>query len=83
MRGLFDAEDLFAAATVAGSLTVEAALGSRSPFDARIHEVRGQRARSTPPSPIATCSARAAKSPTRTATVKKCRILTPCAASHR
>lgn len=43
LRGLFDAEDLFAAATVAGSLTVEAALGSRSPFDARIHEVRGQR----------------------------------------
>ena len=28
---------------MAGSLTVEAALGSRSPFDARIHEVRGQR----------------------------------------
>ncbi len=26
-----------------GSLTVEATLGSRSPFDARIHEVRGQR----------------------------------------
>ncbi len=43
LRGLFDAEDLFAAATVAGSLTVEAALGSRRPFDARIHEVRGQR----------------------------------------
>lgn len=43
LRGLFDAEDLFAAATVCGSLTVEATLGSRSPFDARIHEVRGQR----------------------------------------
>ncbi|ERS81866.1 MULTISPECIES: histidine ammonia-lyase [Halomonas] len=43
LRGLFDAEDLFAAATVCGSLTVEATLGSRSPFDARVHEVRGQR----------------------------------------
>ncbi|MCL7930589.1 histidine ammonia-lyase [Halomonas llamarensis] len=43
LRGLFDAEDLYAAATVCGSLTVEATLGSRSPFDARIHEVRGQR----------------------------------------
>ncbi|MBE0489425.1 MAG: histidine ammonia-lyase [Halomonas sp.] len=43
LRGLFDAEDLFAAATVCGSLTVEATLGSRSPFDARIHEARGQR----------------------------------------
>ncbi|MDN7132335.1 histidine ammonia-lyase [Halomonas sp. MC140] len=43
LRGVFDAEDLYAAATVCGSLTVEATLGSRSPFDARIHEVRGQR----------------------------------------
>ena len=43
LRGLFEAEDLFAAATVCGSLTVEAALGSRVPFDARIHAVRGQR----------------------------------------
>ncbi|APR05082.1 histidine ammonia-lyase [Thauera chlorobenzoica] len=43
LRGLFEAEDLFAAATVCGSLTVEAALGSRVPFDARIHAARGQR----------------------------------------
>ncbi|KJH79506.1 histidine ammonia-lyase [Pseudomonas sp. KSR10] len=43
LRGLFEAEDLFAAATVCGSLTVEAALGSRAPFDARIHAARGQR----------------------------------------
>lgn len=42
LRGLFEAEDLFAAASVAGSLTVEASLGSRTPFDARIHAVRGQ-----------------------------------------
>ncbi|MDP3847836.1 MAG: histidine ammonia-lyase [Pseudomonas sp.] len=42
LRGLFEAEDLFAAATVCGSLTVEAALGSRVPFDARIHAARGQ-----------------------------------------
>jgi histidine ammonia-lyase len=43
LRGLFEAEDLFAAATVCGALTVEAALGSRAPFDARIHAARGQR----------------------------------------
>ncbi|NUA31524.1 histidine ammonia-lyase [Cupriavidus basilensis] len=43
LRGLFEAEDLFAAATVCGSLGVEAMLGSRAPFDARIHAVRGQR----------------------------------------
>ncbi|AKJ43027.1 histidine ammonia-lyase [Pragia fontium] len=42
LRGLFDSEDLFNAAVVCGSLTTEAALGSRSPFDARVHEVRGQ-----------------------------------------
>lgn len=43
LRGLFEAEDLFASAVVCGALTTEAALGSRRPFDARIHEVRGQR----------------------------------------
>ncbi|AYC33043.1 histidine ammonia-lyase [Pseudomonas cavernae] len=43
LRGLFAAEDLFAAATVCGSLSVEAMLGSRAPFDPRIHAARGQR----------------------------------------
>ena len=43
LRGLFEAEDLFASAVVCGSLTTEAALGSRRPFDPRIHEARGQR----------------------------------------
>lgn len=41
LQGLFAGEDLFAAAIVAGTFSVEAALGSRRPFDARIHEVRG------------------------------------------
>lgn len=40
--GLFHAEDLYAAASVAGAMSVEAALGSRVPFDPRIHEARGQ-----------------------------------------
>ncbi|MCO3744192.1 histidine ammonia-lyase [Pseudomonas aeruginosa] len=43
LRGLFEAEDLFAAATVCGGLSVEAMLGSRAPVDARIHAARGQR----------------------------------------
>ena len=43
LRGLFEGEDLFAAAVACGSLTVEAVLGSRSPFDDRIHQARGQR----------------------------------------
>ncbi|NHB93277.1 histidine ammonia-lyase [Photorhabdus cinerea] len=42
LRGLFEAEDLLAAAIVCGSLSVEAALGSRKPFDERVHAVRGQ-----------------------------------------
>ena len=42
LQGLFETEDLFSAALLAGSLSVEAALGSRKPFDARIHAARGQ-----------------------------------------
>ena len=41
LQGLFGAEDLFASAIISGSLSVEAAMGSRSPFDARIHQARG------------------------------------------
>ncbi|WP_020675022.1 histidine ammonia-lyase [Geopsychrobacter electrodiphilus] len=45
LRGLFAAEDLFATALITGSLSLEAALGSRNPFDARIHEVSGHASR--------------------------------------
>jgi histidine ammonia-lyase len=41
LEGLFAAEELFAAAMVSGSLSVEAALASRRPFDPLVHEVRG------------------------------------------
>jgi histidine ammonia-lyase len=41
LTGLFAIEDLFAAAVVAGSLSVDAAAGSDTPFDPRIHELRG------------------------------------------
>ncbi|HEV3010791.1 MAG TPA: histidine ammonia-lyase [Burkholderiales bacterium] len=40
--GLFAAEDVFAAAVAAGSLSVDAAAGSDTPFDSRIHALRGQ-----------------------------------------
>ncbi|MBY5993412.1 histidine ammonia-lyase [Ferrimonas balearica] len=43
LEGLFHAEDLWAAGSVVGAISVEAALGSRRPFDPRVHEVRGQR----------------------------------------
>jgi len=42
LAGLFGAEDVFAAALVAGCLSLEAIKGSVKPFDARIHEARGQ-----------------------------------------
>jgi histidine ammonia-lyase len=38
---LFAIDNLFATAIVAGALSVDAAEGSASPFDARIHELRG------------------------------------------
>jgi histidine ammonia-lyase len=44
LEGLFAAEDLLAAGIVCGGLSVEAALGSRRPFDARVHEARGHQA---------------------------------------
>jgi len=46
LAGLFEAEKLFSAALVAGALTVDAAMGSDTPFDARIHALsphQGQR----------------------------------------
>jgi len=42
LDGLFAAEDVFAAAVVAGALSVDAAMASDVPFDARISEARGQ-----------------------------------------
>jgi histidine ammonia-lyase len=43
LAGLFGAENLFAAAVVAGAMSVDALKGSDSPFDDRIHQARGQR----------------------------------------
>lgn len=42
LHSLFAIEDIFNAAILTGALSVEAALGSRTPFDERIHAVRGQ-----------------------------------------
>ena len=41
LRGYFMAQDLLAAATVVGSMSIDAAKGSDAPFDARIHDARG------------------------------------------
>ena len=42
LDGLFAGLEAFAAALVAGAMSVDAALGSDTPFDPRIHECRGQ-----------------------------------------
>ena len=42
IHGLFQIENVFAAAIVAGAMSVDAAMGSDTPFDARIHQLRGQ-----------------------------------------
>ena len=39
--GLFSARDVFAAAVIAGAMSVDAAKASDGPFDARIHDLRG------------------------------------------
>ncbi len=43
LAGLFEIETVFQAALVTGALSVEAAKGSDTPFDPRIHQIRGQR----------------------------------------
>ncbi len=43
LRGLFAIADDFSAALVSGALSVDAAAGSDTPFDPRIHAVRGHR----------------------------------------
>lgn len=45
-QGLFYTENALYSAIGIGALTVEAALGSRVPFDARIHKVRGHKSQS-------------------------------------
>ena len=44
LEGLFDAENALTAAILIGAMSVDAAMGSRKPFDARIHDVRGHKA---------------------------------------
>jgi histidine ammonia-lyase len=43
LAGLFEAETLFQAALVTGALATDAARGSDTPFDPRIHRLRGHR----------------------------------------
>lgn len=42
LKGLFQIEDIFASAVVAGSMSIDALMASVAPFDARIHKARGQ-----------------------------------------
>jgi histidine ammonia-lyase len=42
LAGLFETEKVFAAGLVAGAMSTDALKGSDTPFDARIHKLRGQ-----------------------------------------
>ena len=42
LAGLVGAENVFCSALVSAAMTLEAVNGAEDPFDARIHEVRGQ-----------------------------------------
>lgn len=44
LEGLFDAENALTSAMLIGAMSVDAAMGSRKPFDPRIHDVRGHKA---------------------------------------
>ena len=46
LAGLFEADTVFASGLITGALSTEAAKGSDTPFDPRIHRLRGQRDRS-------------------------------------
>jgi len=46
LQGLFATENSLKSAAVIGAMSVEAAQGSRTPFDERIHQVRGHAAQS-------------------------------------
>lgn len=83
LAGVFEIETVLQAALVAGALSVEAAKGSDTPFDARIHALRGQ------PGQIATAAALRALM-TDSAIRESHRLgdgrvqdRTACAASHR
>ena len=83
LAGLFAAERAMAAAFVAGAMTVDACLGSDTPFDARIHAVRRHRGQIDAAAHLSRRCWPAARSARRTSTAIACRTRTACAASRR
>ena len=78
LMGLFLAEDTFAAAVVAGSLSTDAARGSHAPFDPRLQAIRGQPGQIAVAAAYRTLMGRA-RSGTHTPTATGSRTPTPCA----
>lgn len=83
LEGLFHAEDLYASAIVCGSLSVEAALGSRRPFDARIHQVRGHQGQIDAASAYRHLLSEHSGLGDSHINCEKCKTHTHCAVSHR
>jgi histidine ammonia-lyase len=65
LAGLFAIEECFASALVTGAMSVDAAAGADTPFDARIQTLRGQ------PGQIAVATIPACRTPTRCAASRR------------
>ena len=83
LAGLFAAERALAAAFVAGALSVDACLGSDTPFDPRIQALRGHRGQADAAAIYRDLLARQRRFANRTRIARACRIPTACAASRR
>jgi histidine ammonia-lyase len=83
LLGLFSAQNLLSAAIVGGAMSVDAAMGSDTPFDARIHELRGSQGRSSRGRVTVVSSLAAASAPRISPATTRCRIRTASGASPR
>ena len=84
LAALFAIERVFQAALVTGALATDAAKGSDTPFDPRIHALRGHRGQIEVAAALARADGRQrASAPRISPTTTACRIPIACAASRR
>jgi histidine ammonia-lyase len=83
LHGLFMAERLLEAGMVSGALSLDAAKGSDSPFDARVHEVRGQPGQIAAAAIYRQLVSTARSAPRTWSATSACRTRTACAASRK
>jgi len=83
LAALFDAERLFQSALVTGALATEAAKGSDTPFDPRIHALRRQPGQIETAAALRALMAGSAIRDSTARATRGCRTPTACAASRR